>query len=108
MSETKHYEVKDYETHGVKVCVAIDYDNEHISLVEQEKNSIPIRYKAKQWVFSNREIGYMQGWQHIFQAMSYAVEQAHKELKKHIDAKEKAKRKMQVRVIKAVAKEKGL
>lgn len=104
--EIKHFEIKAYETHGVKVCVQIDYDNKMVSLVEEEKGSIPRKYRTKQWVFANREIGYMEGWQNILKAMAYAVGEATRALKAHVDAEEKAKVRMHIRVAKAVAKDK--
>lgn len=89
MNEVKHFEVKEYETNGISVLVQIDYDNEQIGLVEVEKGSMPRKYKAKQWVFANRKIEYMEGWQNILYAMKFAIEQAHKELKKVVDKRER-------------------
>lgn len=103
--EIKHFEIKAYEHEGVKVCVQIDYDNKMVSLVEEERNSVPRRYKTKQWIFANRQIEYMEGWQNIFDAMKYAIAQATKQLKAHVDAEERAKVRMHVRVARAVAKE---
>lgn len=88
--EIKHFEIKGYAKHGIAVMVQIDYDNKMISIVEPEKGSIPHKYKTKSWIFANREIEYMRGWQHIFEAMAYAVEQATLALQKHLDAQEKA------------------
>lgn len=73
---TKHLEVVTYTHKGVDVTVQIDYDNELISLVKEQSNSVPKRFDAKQWVFANRGLDYMEGWQDILAAMSHAVAQA--------------------------------
>lgn len=86
--ETKHFEIKAYDHEGIRVFVEIDYDAETISLVEREQRS---RFKMKQWVFSGRTIGYMQGWQNILDAMKVAIECARIDLQKHLDAKEREK-----------------
>ncbi len=95
---TKHMEDESYRYAGVEVRVRIDYDRGIISLLESNGG-------VKKWVFAEREIEYMQGWQNILDAMKYAIEQATKKLAAHQKAAEKEKTALQVRVMKAAIKE---
>ena len=105
---TKHIEVKDYEYKGVRVAVKIDYDGEQISLVEAQQNSQPVQFKAKQWTFTGREVDYMAGWRNILKAMELAITAAEKDLREHIDAKAQAKKDLEDRAMRAIAKERGI
>lgn len=65
------------------VAVRIDYHYGTISLIDVTKfdrdhgnNAI-----AKQWIFANRELEYMQGWLDIMDAMKSAVKDATEKLK---------------------------
>lgn len=102
----KQFEIETYIHAGVAVTVSIDYDNGHISLVDQEKGSMPVRYKGKQWIFANRTIEYMQGWQNIFDAMKLAVAEATKKLEKHQEEREKAIKKKHADLMDAIAEAK--
>lgn len=104
---TRHFEVKTYAHKGVNVTVEIDYIEGKIALVEKKgTNHGVVQWGAKQWVFANRTIDYMQGWQNILDAMKYAVEQSTKDLKKHQDAEDKRKRDLTEHAIGLVAQEK--
>ena len=78
----KHLEIETYMYAGVEVRVRIDYDAGHISLLDQ-------RNGVKKWVFAERQLEYMQGWQNILAAMKYAIEQATKKLEKREAARAK-------------------
>lgn len=80
----KHYEVKSYKHLGIKIRIAIDYDREKISLLDQAETS-----KPKRWLFAERGLEYMDGWQDILSAMKYAIEMATDELRTSVKAKEK-------------------
>lgn len=92
-TETKHFERKEYQHNGISVYVQIDYDEGEISLCNHDGS-------PKKWVFAGRSIAYMEAWQNILNAMSYAVEEARKELKKHLDVQDKARAKMMIAVSK--------
>lgn len=66
-------EVLAFEKNGIRVCVKIDYQKRTISLVDSEGN-------PKKWLFSGRELGYMNGWLDILSAMQYAVQESSKRL----------------------------
>lgn len=72
----KHFEIKTYVYQGINVQVAIDYDKGTISLTEGRVN-------PKKWVFAERTIEYMCGWQNILDAMKNAITLAESELEKH-------------------------
>lgn len=68
----------------VTISVSIDYKFGRIALVDtlkfQKDNPwVP----AKQWVFANREIEFMQGWQDILDAMKSAISVATLKLQNH-------------------------
>lgn len=85
----KHLEVKTYEYCGISVTVSIDYDRSVISLME--RNTSPRGWDVKKWVFAERGLDFMNGWQTILDAMKYAVEESAKELKGYKDARLKEK-----------------
>lgn len=73
----KHLEVKTIEHKGIKVTVAIDYDRGTASFVEHKFDR---GWDDKKFVFSRRELPYMNGWLNILEAMSVAVKECKKEL----------------------------
>lgn len=98
----KHLEIKAYTHLGVRVLVEIDYDKEVISLLEQ-----PQRNATKKWVFAGRGLEYIAGWRNVLSAMEYAISQAEADLKKHVNAKEKEKVRMHIKVMRAAEKERS-
>lgn len=72
----KHLEIKTYSYQGINVQVSIDFDKGTISLTEN-------RINPKKWVFAERQIEYMAGWQNILDAMKNAITLAEGELEKH-------------------------
>lgn len=82
LKKMKHLEIKTYPFNGVNVQVSIDYDAGTISLTEGRTN-------PKKWVFAERQIEYMAGWQNILDAMKNAVTLAEGELEKHQKEQEK-------------------
>lgn len=76
----KHLEIESFEHKGISVNVKLDYHNKTISLVEVNKNSTPVSYPGKQWVFVSREVEYMDGWLQIFEAMAHATKEAKKRM----------------------------
>lgn len=94
--ETKSFEIKKYTHEGIDVLVEIDYEEGKISLLQQ-------RGELKRWIFAKRSLEYMAGWQTILDAMKHAVEQATKELRKHEDTKEKASKKRDLAIARAIA-----
>lgn len=67
-----------YTHKGVSVVVDIDLVKKTATLAD--KNG-----QRKQWLFADRELGYMQGWQNILSAMSYAIAEASKVLQEAED-----------------------
>lgn len=73
-----------YEHKGIKVLVHVDHMNAKVSIVERD---LADRFIPKKWVFIERGLEYMQGWQNILDAMKYAVGEATKLLEKdHAEA----------------------
>jgi predicted transcriptional regulator len=65
-----------YTRKNISVVVDIDLINKTISLVERKGNG----FVKKNWLFAERELKYMDGWQNILDAMSYAISEARKVL----------------------------
>lgn len=82
------YEVLEYEHKGIKIAVAIDHKSSNISLIENDNVSFP-PLRKKNFIFAERSLKYMAGWQNILDAMKYAIGEATKILEK--DNKEKTK-----------------
>ena len=99
----KYLEIKSYVLNDVRVVVKLDYQNQTISLVEVNDRSTPVSYPPKQWIFSNREVQYMDGWIAILDAMKLSVKEAKKEMEAYLAAEEKAKEELII----AIAKEEG-
>lgn len=78
--------IRDYTYNKVTVTVKIDFDEEHISLVNGNGD-----YPPKNWLFAKRSLGYMAGWQAILDAMKYAISEAEKELREVVEEREKAR-----------------
>jgi len=97
----KYLEIKSCVLGDVRVAVKIDYKAEQISLVEVNDKSTPVSYPAKQWIFSNRSVEYMNGWIAILDAMKLAIKEAKKEMDEYLTAEEKAKADLMI----AIAKE---
>lgn len=100
----KHLEIKSIEHKGINVLVKIDYKAGTISLVEEVANSVPQSYQQKKWVFGNREVEYMAGWQDIFDALKFATKEAEKDLRAHQKEQEDKAVKMVDEMQVAVAK----
>lgn len=79
----KQLEIETYYHLGVGVTIKIDYILGRISMLNNEG-------RPKEWVFAERQIEYMQGWQNILDAMKYAITEAEKKLAKHQKSQEKA------------------
>lgn len=74
----KHVEIKTIEHKGINVTIKIDYDKGTASLVDARNMSG--NYPAKQWVFAERGLEYMNGWLDILYAMTEAVRECKKDL----------------------------
>lgn len=96
----KHLEIKTIEHKGVKVIVQIDFDNEKITLVEE----VMRQYEKKHWVFADRGLDYMQGWQNVLDAMKFAVAQATKDLRDDQESRTKEKNRMKMLVNREIKK----
>ena len=93
----KHLEIETYTHVGISVRVRIDYDKGKISLLESNDG-------PKRWVFADRELEYMQGWQNILDAMKFAIEEATKKLQKHQTEREKALKRKEINLMLEIAK----
>lgn len=82
---TKKVEIFSVEHNGIFINVKIDYLCETISLIESSFNDSSL--KDKIWIFSNREVEYMQGWRNILEAMSVATQLAEEKLRAYIEEK---------------------
>ena len=94
----KHLEIKTYTFFDINVMVAINYDRNEISLIERtntnNKYNLQDPFEAKKWVFSNRKLEFMNSWLNILSAMSYAVDEAKKELHEYNEKVKKEKNDM--------------
>lgn len=82
----KHLEIRTIEHKGIKVTIKIDYDRGTASLVE-ENGITDFPWRNKMWVFADRGLEYMNGWQNILEAMQVAVKECKKELEKDLAEK---------------------
>lgn len=73
---------RDYTYKAVHVGVRIDFRNGQVTLIDQDGS-------GKKWLFQNREIEYMQGWQDILDAMKYAIGEATVELTAYHEERKK-------------------
>lgn len=71
----KNLEIKTIEHKGIHVSIKINYDTGEASLVDRGSD-----YKAKQWLFKNQTLPYMNSWLNILEAMQVAVKECKKEL----------------------------
>jgi len=69
-------EIKEYDYHGIKVWVKINYVLNDISIVDNQSFSA---FPPKKWCFAGRGVEFMKGWQNILDAMKYAISEAEKE-----------------------------
>jgi len=80
----KHiHEVIEYEHKGIKVFVKINHLKNTVSLVYIQDNTFD-GVEDKRWLFADRGLEYMKGWQNILDAMKYAVGEATKILEKDL------------------------
>lgn len=68
-----------YTYNGINIIVEIDFEKEQITLVERFGGG----YRPKKWLFAERELKYMDGWDAILAAMKYAIGQASAVLERH-------------------------
>lgn len=93
----KNLEIRTIEHKGVKVTIRIDYDKGTASLMEFRNES----WKKKEWIFVDRGLEYMTGWQNVIEAMQVAVKECKKELEKDLAEKSKFKEELVNKVVKA-------
>ena len=74
-------EIVEITTNEVAVRVKIDYLNAKVSLVDNYQCG---EFRAKQWVFAQRELGYMNSWLSILEAMKVGIEYGKKQLEKKL------------------------
>lgn len=67
-----------YEKSHIQVGVRINYTKKEISLVEHDGRN-------KEWVFVNRGLDYIQGWQNILSVTKEAISHAQGRLKAYED-----------------------
>lgn len=92
----KNLEIRTLEHKGVKVTIRIDYDKGTASLMEYRNEG----WKKKEWIFADRGLEYMNGWQNIIEAMQVAVAECKKELEKDLAEKTKFKEEFVMEVAK--------
>ena len=83
----KNLEIETIEHKGVSISVKLDYDTGRASLVTRSDRG---EWVSKNWLFENRELEYMQGWQDILEAMTVAVTYCQKKLEANSEEKSKA------------------
>lgn len=71
-----------YEHNGIAVTIKIDFLNQTITLGDIGGDG---KFLPKQWIFKNRGLEYMEGWQAIFDAMSVCTKFATGELQEYVD-----------------------
>ena len=79
----KNLEIRTIEHKEVKVTIRIDYDKGTASLMEYVDNS----WKRKKWLFADRGLEYMNGWQNVLEAMQEAVKLCKIELEEDLARK---------------------
>jgi hypothetical protein len=72
-----------YRHKDVTVVVDIDLEAETITLMEKHNGT----YRKKNWLFAERQLKYMAGWQRILDAMKYAISEATSVVEKHKEAR---------------------
>jgi len=77
------HEVIEYDYKGIKVCVKINHIAGKVSLVDRASYDWQ-SIEKKQWIFADRGLEYMKGWQTILDAMKYAIAEATKILEKDL------------------------
>lgn len=104
----KYLEIESYVHQDVRIAVKIDYKGKTISLIEVDsdygRDKIEEKYPPKKWVFASREIEYMPAWLEILDAMKFAITKAEAKLKEHLDAEDKAKIDLIMKIEKEEAK----
>lgn len=95
----KHIEIKTIEHKGISVIVKVDYDAGTATLVEAQPHSNPVVYQAKQWIFKNRTLEYMDGWLNILEAMAFAVKECKRDLEIKREEDRRAKEEMNNRMV---------
>lgn len=80
--ETIHEVIK-YTHKDIDIYVKINHIKGEVSLVEIKGRSMN-DVKNKGWLFVDRSLEYMNGWQNILDAMKYAIGEATKILEKDL------------------------
>ena len=91
---TELLKIKKYEfSDGTVLHVRIDFENNQVALCNKNGAEQPTTFgKADKWeatkfVFSGRELKYMNGWLNILAAMQYVIRDARDELTKWQEVK---------------------
>jgi len=79
-------EIFTVEHKGITVAVKVDYHHRTVSLVETARN-----YNVKSWVFGERGLDYLKGWQDIIEAMGVAVKKGKELLEVRMEHEAKLK-----------------
>lgn len=82
---TNYLHVYQGKVQKVSVGVHINYATGIISLVDTNQTN-PHAVQGKQWIFRNRGLEFMQGWQDILDAMKSAISDATEKLQAYIVA----------------------
>lgn len=93
--------IRTIEYKGIKVTIKIDYDKGTASLMERSQRG---DWVTKNWLFQDRGLEYMTGWQNVIEAMQVAVKECKKELEKDLAEKSKFKEDLVIRVSKDLLK----
>lgn len=97
MKTKKLTQTKTYTTNGIGINVRINFENNHISIVDDNG-------KDKDFRFANRGVEFMQGWLDILDATKAAIKEAKVEYEAELAEQSRLKEEKTVELIKAIAK----
>lgn len=86
---------------GTAIYVHIDYELGKVSLVDSEGRP----RGAKKWVFADRELEYMAGWQNILDAMKDAITGATKKLEEYKREQDRKREEAALAILQATNKD---
>ncbi len=76
---TPYEETYVYQEGPTRIAIKIDYYRETISIVDGKSPN-----QGKRFLFKDRTLDYMQGWQQILDTMKHAIAHAENKLREHI------------------------
>lgn len=70
--------IRTYNYRGIRITLRINYLKKVVSIVEWDR--VLKEFVPKKFIFAERELNYMGGWQLVYEALKVVTEEATKEL----------------------------